>query len=109
MNYASAKICQICEFEFPKTEKEEREEIELQELNRISTSGKMISQLGVNELIILQKSGKLKAAFVWRVLRSFGIEYVRYYADCMNYSAGWVSRQKQELNDCEFRDYEIRK
>lgn len=109
MNYASAKICQICEFEFPKTEKEQREEIELQELHRITTSGRKISQLSVNELIILQRSKILKPAFVWRVLRWMGMEYVRYYADCMNYSNGWIYRQEQELNDCEFRDYEIRK
>lgn len=108
LNYASAKFCTICGVEFPKTEKEEREEIELQELKRIETSGRKISQLSVNELIILQRAKKLKSAFVWRVLRSMGIEYVRYYADCMGYSDGWIYRQQEVLNDCEYRDYEIR-
>lgn len=108
INYASAKTCQLCGFEFPKTEKEQREEIELKELQRIVVSGKKVSQLAVNELIILQKAGKMKSAFVWRVLRSMGESFIWYYADCMNYSDGWVYRQIQEINDNQYRDYVIK-
>jgi superfamily II DNA or RNA helicase len=109
LNYASARTCQTCGEDFPKTEKEEREEIELQELNRLTTTGRRISSLSVNELTILQRAKKLKSAFVWRVLRSMGESYIRYYADCMHYSDGWIYRQLQEINDNEYRDYEIRK
>lgn len=108
INYASARICTICGFEFPKSEKEKQEEIELIKLEKVKTSGKLISELSVDELIILQKSKKLKSAFIWRVIRSKGEEIIYQYANQMNYSKGWVYRQIEDINNCEFRDYEIR-
>jgi len=108
INYASARICMICGFEFPKSEKEKQEEIELIKLEKVKTSGKFISELSVDELIILQKSKKLKSTFIWRVIRSKGEEIIYQYADQMNYSKGWVYRQIEDINNCEFRDHEIR-
>lgn len=107
LNFSSARICQVCKFEFPKTEKEQREEIQLQELTKILINRKKVSQLSVNELIVLQNVGKMKTAFVWRVLRSMGKSFIEYYADCMNYSDGWVYRQLQDINNNEYRDYEV--
>lgn len=108
INYQVSRKCTICDFEFPKTKQEEQQEIELKELRKIVTSGKKISQLSVNELIVLQHAKKLTPAFVWRVLRSMGRSFIEYYADCMNYTDGWVYRQMENIHDNQYRDYEIK-
>ena len=101
---ASAKTCNYCGYEFPKSEKEQADEVELQELTRISTSGKMLSQLSIRDLVILQKSKKLSTHFVWRIIRSRGKSTIEIYAKMMDYSSGWVKRQLLD-NDVEFKDF----
>ncbi len=103
--HLSKRKCEYCEFEFPKTEKEIIEEIELVELTKMH--GRKLSQLSVNEIILLQKRGKLSSPMAWRVVRAMGWDFVRYYADCMNYSNGWLFRQKDSMDDVKFKDYEI--
>lgn len=104
LNYSSARVCQVCGAEFPKTEKEIREEIELQELKRIE--GKRYSELGLNEIATLQKAGKISAQYAWRIVRTMGDEFVTYYADMFGYSRGWVIRQYNEPKG--YKDAEIR-
>lgn len=107
MNYASANICIVCENTFPKTKKEQKEDILLQELKRITTNEKKVSQLTISELILLQKSKRFKASFVWRVIRSKGMEAVKEYAIIMEYSKGWIYRQEKEI-DNKFKDFIVR-
>lgn len=70
--------------------------------------GKFIGELTIDELIDLQKSEKYKATFIWRVVRSKGYDAVKEYASKMQYSSGWVYRQKKDLSKSQFNDYRIK-
>lgn len=95
INPASAKKCIICEWEFPKP-KPTKEEVILQELKKIQTQGKYLSELTLEELITLQNAKKYKSSFIWRVVRTRGKEELIKYTSLMNYSDGWYYRQTQE-------------
>jgi len=92
---ASAKFCEYCLFKFPQT-KQMKEEVTLQELKKITTEGKYISELTIEELILLQKTKKFKAPFIWRVVRSRSEIELLKYAAIMKYTDGWVWRQSNE-------------
>lgn len=100
----SAKECPNCGYAYPQKVKEP-EKVILKELTWNATKGKKISQLSLSELITLQKSAKIKAPFVWRVVRSRGIEELKAYADMIGYSSKWIGYQKQYLNDTNYKDY----
>lgn len=102
---ASTKECENCGHVFKQKEKTQ-EEVEL-ELLDYTTTGKKISQISVQDLIKLQKMKRLKHTFVWRVIRSRGEQTLKYYAQLMGYSKGWVFHQMQELDDCQYKDFEI--
>lgn len=102
----SAKECPNCGYLYPQKIKEP-EKVILKELEWDATKGKKISQLSLSELIALQKSAKIKAHFVWRVVRSRGIEELKTYADMIGYSSKWIGYQKQYLNDTNYKDYTL--
>lgn len=106
MMRASASHCDYCEYEFPKPEPT-KEEIILKELKEVESKGKRLSELSIEDLIRLQKAKKYKSSFIWRVVRSRGIDSVRRYADLMKYSNGWISRQYDEIQkgNVNFVDY----
>jgi superfamily II DNA or RNA helicase len=105
INYASASVCQNCGLEFPKPEKTP-EEVILQKLSSIP-KGKRVSDLSLQDLLVLQKSGRLKAPFVWRVVRSRGVDTIKFYAKIAGYKNGWIHRQAQEMNNTDFKDVTI--
>lgn len=102
---ASASNCEICGFEFPKPEPTE-EEIMLRELREVESKGKKLSELSLEDLIRIENAKKYKSAYIWRVVRSRGIEAVRDYAELKGHSSGWVSRQHSEIlkGNCTFFD-----
>lgn len=104
---ASVRVCDYCGYEFPKTEKEEAIEVELQNLNRITNESIYVSKLPIIDLIFLQKAKKLKSVFVWRVIRSRGEKELIQYANLMNYSRGWIVRQL-ENTDVTFKDFIVK-
>lgn len=104
---ASSKECMYCGYQFPKSEKEEAKEVELQNLKRIVGESMYVSQLSIVDLIFLQKAKKLKPAFVWRVLRSRGVNALREYANAMSYNKFWVDRQL-ENKSIYFTDFVVR-
>ena len=61
----------------------------------------------IDDLIELQTTKKLKASFVWRVIRSYGEASLTEYARKMNYTKGWIYHQVQKLDDSEFKNYKI--
>jgi superfamily II DNA or RNA helicase len=95
INTASARKCVVCLWEFPKPEPT-KEEVVLQELKQITITKKRMSELSVKELITLQDSGKYKASFVWRVLRTRNNGELRQYAEMKGYKSGWLRRQENE-------------
>jgi superfamily II DNA or RNA helicase len=102
---ASTKECENCGHIFKQKEKTP-EDVEL-ELLDYTTRGKKVSQISVQDLIKLQKMKRLKHTFVWRVIRSRGEQTLKYYAQLMGYSRGWVFHQMQELDDCQYKDFQI--
>lgn len=100
------KECEGCGYVFPKKEKTQ-EEVQL-ELLEYTANGKKVSQLSVKDLIALQKMKRLKASFVWRVIRSRGERIIDYYATLIGYNQGWVNRQIEIINDSEYKDFTIR-
>lgn len=102
----SAKECPNCGYVFHQKIKDP-EKVILKELEWDSTKGKKISQLSLLELISLQKSGKVKAPFIWRVVRSRGIDDLKAYAEMIRYSSKWINYQKQYMNDTDFKDYTL--
>lgn len=109
VNYASARICVICEHVFPVKKEKEVKGIMVEITSGVpkQIKGKLISECSIDELILLQKVKKYKAAFIWRVVRSFGFAGIEEYADKMNYTSGWVWKQKQDINNNTFTNFRL--
>ena len=105
MNAASNKICTECGFVFPIPEPT-KEEVILQELVKIETKGKRLSEMTMEELITLQLSKKYKSSFIWRIVRTRKDLSLTKFAIAMNYSNEWIYRQEQE--DIGFNDFIVR-
>lgn len=95
INYATAKSCVVCGELFPVPPKEKtQDEAVLELLIDIGIKGKLISELTIPELVIIQKKKVLKAQYVWRIVRT--LELIPEYAKYMGYSSGWAKRQYEE-------------
>lgn len=116
MIYASARKCEYCGFEFPAPTYELREGImcEVGTDIPLGLTGKKLSELSIPELILCQKSEKLKPTYVWRILRTLeknGGDQLSEYAAKMGYSNGWLWHQRNKLDDATqigFKDQAIR-
>ena len=70
--------------------------------------GRRISSLSIQELLQLEASKKYKSSFIWRVVRSHGENAIDEYASIKGYRSGWIKRQKEDINNCEYTDYKIK-
>lgn len=104
--FASARICRYCDYVFPMDATELKEGVMVEVVPQ-RLKGSRISELSIYDLIELQNTKKLKASFVWRVIRSFGENDLRIYAKEMKYKDGWIYNQLQKMDDCEFKNYRI--
>jgi len=107
MVLVQAKACTECEYVFPEPKKELKQGGSMVEITIADFEGKKVSQLSVDDLINLQTLKKYKSTYVWRVIRSMGEEALNEYAAKMKYKSGWIIRQKESLNDADFKDYQI--
>ena len=107
---ASAKECEFCGYVFPVVKKQLKEGVMVEVLPGVFSDikGKKISQLTLIELAALQRAKKYSHHFLWRVVRKKGVESVREYAKIMEYTFGWVKRQKDDLERCQFTDITIK-
>ena len=103
---ASAAECEFCGYIYPIEKKELRQGVmvEVSPRNFRDISGLKVSQLSLTELAAVQRAKKYSVHFIWRVVRSKGMEAVRDYAKLMDYKQGWRIRQSQELRNCSFSD-----
>ena len=115
MIYASARICEFCQYEFPKPTHEMLNGVmvEVESNVPIGLTGKRISELSITDLINLQRTKKLKASYLWRVLRSReadGVPCLSEYSAMMGYKNGWLfsERKKIQAGETGYRDYIIR-
>lgn len=107
MTYASTTICEECGHKFVIKKTDEEIEIELKEIVSKKTKGRLLSEMDIEELILLQESKIISSALVWRIVRSHGKDQIKYYAQKKGYSTGWIFRQYGELNNCKFNDYRL--
>ncbi len=107
--FASARICRYCGYVFPFVPTEAVEGVMVAVIPKVPDNliGLHISDLGIDELYELEKSKRYKASFIWRVIRSHGEEAVTTYAGMKGYSRGWVHRQTQDIDNCEYTNYKI--
>lgn len=103
---AFVRNCQYCGHEFEIKESEIKDGVMIEVMPKVPDhlKGKKISELNLFELIELQRSKKYKASYIWRVVRAK--ELLDEYAELMEYSKGWVYRQKQD-KDSNFTDYKL--
>jgi superfamily II DNA or RNA helicase len=105
INHMRVVNCVECGYEFKKA-KDEAEEVVLQELKFNRIEGKKVSELSLDDLIFLQGLKKVKATFIWRVVRSRGLSTAKIYAKMMNYNQAWIDRQ--DFQDINFHDVTVR-
>lgn len=107
---ASAKECRFCSHIFPiKIDSpEEGVMIEVKPSTPSELVGRNLSSLTIDELIGLQKSKRYKPSFIWRIIRSKGVEVLKDYASKMEYKHGWVRHHTGLMNDCDFADLILR-
>jgi superfamily II DNA or RNA helicase len=103
----SIMVCPSCNFVFEKKEKDEPEKVILKELEWLRGKDRSISELSINDLIRLQKIKKLSTHFVWRVIRSRGVNVLKIYANQMNYSSKWVVYQEGLMFDSDYKDFKL--
>lgn len=108
MNFATVRVCVACGNEFPKPKREDLPPVELERLVRRELSGKKIAELDLSDLIQLQQAKVYKAGFIWRVVRSRGLNELSAYANLMGYSEGWIYRQEGMIADSNFTNFTIR-
>lgn len=117
MIYASARVCSYCGHEFPAPTFELREGVmcEVGTDVPLGLTGKRISELTTEELILCQRVEKMKPTYVWRTLRTREkngeADILTDYAKKMGYSNGWLWHQKSKLDDetqIGFKDLTIR-
>lgn len=107
--FASARVCRYCGYVFPFVPAEAVEGVMVAVTPKAPDNliGLRISDLGINELYELEKSKRYKSSFIWRVIRSHGEEAVTAYAGMKGYSRGWIHRQTQDIDNCEYTNYKI--
>lgn len=121
--FASVRLCPYCGQEFPAPTFETIEGVMVEVNTEIPLGliGKMVSELSIDELISCQKTGKLRAGYVWRILRTKekkAIEekgtarerFLDTYAEKMGYKFGWVANHFSQIDEqgaTGFKDYRI--
>lgn len=104
MLFATVRLCEFCGYEFPIPTSELREGV-MCEVNTsipLGLKGKAIRDLNIDQLISLQKTKKISAPGIWRIIRTNESEqggWVDAYAQKMGYSIGWAWRQKKDIKD----------
>ena len=96
MLYASVRQCPYCGYMFIAPDKEATvKDGVLVEVVPNTWDGKYIDECTIPELCDIQAKGKLKAAYIWRIVRARG--ELQRYADLMGYSRGWVWTQQTKF------------
>ena len=95
--------CPYCNFKFPRQQSKDLMTGELVEVKPLI--GRKVSTLTAGELHILEKHGKIKATYAWRVARTMGDDYLKTYAKISGKKRGWLYYQSSKGKG--FTDYTI--
>lgn len=106
--FGGASKCQFCGYAFPSPAEQERQKVigYLEKVGHEDVIGKNMNQLSVTELIALEKSGKYKPSYVWRILRTRGGEELQKYAKIKDYAPGWIHHQSKMGTG--FKNYKVK-
>ena len=106
--FGGASKCQFCGYAFPSPAEQEKQKVigYLEEVGHEDVIGKNMNQLSVNELIALEKSGKYKPSYVWRILRTRGRAELKAYAKIKGYKNGWIHHQAKMGTG--FKNYKVK-
>lgn len=105
---ASARKCQFCSQEFaaPSFETIDGVMVEVGGDLPLGLSGKRISELDIDQLIMCQRTGRLKSSYIWRVLRtkeksrSEGqSSFLGEYCKRIGYKSGWIYAQSKKIHE----------
>lgn len=109
MLHASVMTCKYCDYVFPPAKSTPAVGVMVEVKPKIPDSiiNRKVSSLSIYELIELEKSGKYKPTYVWRIIRTIGIDAIKEYAKLKNYKHGWVVNQINKINESGYRDYKI--
>lgn len=108
----NARSCEFCNHVLSKNE-EELLYGKLVEVVPEHIVGKKISEVEVEDLIVLHKEKIYKSSYIFRVLRSRGEEAIRKFAEIKNFKYGWITHQigvmEEELKTggTKFSNYKI--
>jgi len=107
---ASMRICPHCGHKFPEKAIEKRNGVlvEITSNVPVAIAGKKISQLTIDEIIMLHRVAKYKKTYIWRIVRSKGKDALVEYAKKVGYKNGWVFNQITKLQDATYKDYVIK-
>ncbi|NII81704.1 MULTISPECIES: DEAD/DEAH box helicase [unclassified Pedobacter] len=105
----SARECNFCGYVFHIAEAATKEGVMVEVTPKVPSGliGRRISDLTIDQLIELEKSKSYKSTFIWRVVRSMGKDTILYYANIKGYKKGWIERQMDGMDDCEYTDYKL--
>jgi len=114
------RICNFCGYEMTDKEKKllqgQLVEVKAPEIPKVNPEvvGKKISELSIKELIELEATKRVKAQYVWRVLRAKGETALIEYAASKGYKNAWIARQIEQMaheamdhGKTEFKDLQI--
>lgn len=107
---ASTRTCKYCGYIFPVKEGQTIGGVMVEVTPKVPSNleGMRIDQLSIDNLLELEKSKKYKSSFIWRVVRSMGEDAVNTYASIKGYKSGWINRQVNDLDNCQFTNYLLR-
>jgi superfamily II DNA or RNA helicase len=109
MLYASARVCNFCDYVYPEEKKELIEGV-MVEVTANNVIGLRLSDLCIDQIVAMCKSQRaynVNRPVLWRVVRSMGEDAVREYAKKMTYKYGWTLRQLDLLDDCGYTNTKI--
>lgn len=108
MMHARIMVCPnpLCGYIFPEKSNEPKEGVLVKVQSEMphELKGRKISTLSVDELVMLSHTKAIKKPFIWRVVRSKGIDAIMEYGSKMKYKEFWCINQEGEKDDSKFFD-----
>jgi superfamily II DNA or RNA helicase len=110
MVYASVRVCNFCQYEWPEKELRLLEGVAVEVTDQLSKElmSKRHGDLTIKEIKKLVDFKKIKAVYAWRLVRYRGEDALQEYASLCGYSRGWILRQWSMLTDIEQMEVELR-
>lgn len=108
MMHARIMVCPnpLCGYIFPEKSNEPKEGVLVKVQSEMPSElkGRKMSTLTIDEMVALSKTKAVKKPYIWRVVRSRGVDAIREYGSKMDYKEFWCINQEGEKDDSKFFD-----